>query len=153
MSIVNHLEPLITLRSDHSEAQKAKAMEEAKEAGRRVKPEVLRNTPGSSAGANSSRVHIYRQHRRREEDRLEAIEETLNQDAAEALFRERQQAAEESAAATTQRRRERRERRKRARQHAAIRQKADQILRQQRSQQADNSGDGAAQHPPNSAPQ
>ncbi|WQF81531.1 Putative PRKR-interacting protein [Colletotrichum destructivum] len=76
-------------------------------------PEIVTNVQGSSAGAGSGEFHVYKASRRREYDRLRAMDEEVKQEKANEEF-ERQKA--ERAARDEERTRKNREKREKKKQ-------------------------------------
>ena len=75
-------------------------------------PTVTRNVQGSTAGAGSSTFHIYRQARRREADRVRAMDAAEREDEAARAAAERRAALEAEDAARTAKRRAKRDKKK-----------------------------------------
>ncbi|KAH8118922.1 DUF1168-domain-containing protein [Phellopilus nigrolimitatus] len=70
--------------------------------------EMMKNVQGSSAGAGSGEFHVYKASRRREYERLKAMDETARKEAATLEFEEKKRQWEESADAKTSKNRAKR---------------------------------------------
>ncbi|KAK0723193.1 hypothetical protein B0T26DRAFT_705720 [Lasiosphaeria miniovina] len=75
-------------------------------------PEIVANVQGSSAGAGSGEFHVYKAARRREYERLRAMDEDVALERAAADFAAAQRARLEADAEKTRKNREKRERKK-----------------------------------------
>jgi hypothetical protein len=79
---------------------------------RRAVPEIVTNVQGSSAGAGSGEFHVYKASRRREYERLRAMDEEVVREKEQEDFEKAKREREERDAEKTRRNRERRERKK-----------------------------------------
>ncbi|KAF7636429.1 hypothetical protein Mgra_00004216 [Meloidogyne graminicola] len=75
-------------------------------------PEFVRNVVGSSAAAGSSEFHIFRNNKRREQERLDFIEKQALKEDLDKEFEERKMARREAEEQKTARKREKRQRQK-----------------------------------------
>ncbi|KAI1506613.1 DUF1168-domain-containing protein [Biscogniauxia marginata] len=78
----------------------------------RAPPEIVTNVQGSSAGAGSGEFHVYKASRRREYERLRAMDEEVARERGDAEFERGRAEREDRDAERTRRNRERRERKK-----------------------------------------
>ncbi|CAK5085787.1 unnamed protein product [Meloidogyne enterolobii] len=75
-------------------------------------PEFVRNVVGSSAAAGSAEFHIFRNNKRREQERLEHIQKQALKEDLDKEFEERKMARKEAEELKTARKREKRQRQK-----------------------------------------
>ncbi|KAI0025700.1 DUF1168-domain-containing protein [Xylariomycetidae sp. FL0641] len=82
-------------------------------------PEIVTNVQGSSAGAGSGEFHVYKAARRREYERLRAMDEEVAAERAAGEFERRKAEREAMDDAKTRKNREKREKKRRAKEKAA----------------------------------
>jgi hypothetical protein len=82
------------------------------EVKQRAPPEFVRNVVGSSAAAGSAEFHIFRNNKRREQERLANIDQQAKKDDLDEEFEERKKARKEVEEQKTARKREKRQRQK-----------------------------------------
>ncbi|KAF8630649.1 hypothetical protein AX15_002799 [Amanita polypyramis BW_CC] len=74
--------------------------------------DMMKNVQGSSAGAGSGEFHVYKASRRREYERIKAMEEEAREEATNAEFEKKRREAEEQAGAKTAKNRAKRQKKK-----------------------------------------
>lgn len=90
-------------------------------------PEIVQNVQGSSAGAGSGEFHVYKASRRREYERLKAMDEEVKEEEGAEQWEREKKEREEKDAEKTRKAREKREKK-----------------RQKKGGKGDNAGPGAA---------
>ncbi|KAI0300991.1 hypothetical protein B0F90DRAFT_370836 [Multifurca ochricompacta] len=83
-----------------------------KDKAQRPPRDMMKNVQGSSAGAGSGEFHVYKASRRREYERLKAINDISQKETVRHDFEERKRQREEEAQAKTERNRARRQKKK-----------------------------------------
>lgn len=83
-------------------------------------PDFVRNVVGSSAAAGSAEFHIFRNNKRREQERLAYIEKQAIKDDLDREYEERKRARKENEEQKTAKKRERRQRQKEHKKRAKL---------------------------------
>ncbi|KAJ1660655.1 hypothetical protein IWQ61_000438 [Dispira simplex] len=78
----------------------------------RPPPDMVKNNPGSSAGASSSDFHVYRTYRRHETTRLKQLDEETKEEQARQQYELKRLATQQELEAQTAKKRAKRQRRK-----------------------------------------
>ncbi|KAI1494503.1 DUF1168-domain-containing protein [Biscogniauxia mediterranea] len=86
----------------------------------RAPPEIVTNVQGSSAGAGSGEFHVYKASRRREYERLRAMDEEVARERGNAEFEQGRAERERRDEERTRRNREKREKKKKAKERAKV---------------------------------
>ncbi|KAJ1954110.1 hypothetical protein IWQ62_005838 [Dispira parvispora] len=80
----------------------------------RPPPDIVKNTPGSSAGASSSDFHVYRTYRRHETARLKQLDEEVKEEQTRQQYEQKRLATQQELEAQTAKKRAKRQRRKKS---------------------------------------
>ena len=106
--------------------------------GNRIRPESVKMVPGSTAGANSHTFHVYRQARRREEDRQIEMESHLEEDVWKGVHDDQVKEWAEEDAAKTEKKRLRRQKRKKLKKEAKMKAEAVKRLVESKNSKSDD---------------